>query len=238
MPTMSEIYARYAPEYDELVQAEDADDNLPALLAGLATWSGSRVYEAGIGTGRITALYLEACRAAFGADRSLHMLSRAEQNLARYGPRLILQRGENLALPAAPWAADIFIEGWSFGHTLLDNHDDGMTTAALVAQAEGTVRPGGTVILIETLGTAVDRPAAPDERLAAFYERLEAVHGFSRQTIRTDYQFASVAEATRVIGFFFGQEMGARVSAAGRLSVMEWTGVWWKQRVGAPSSDG
>ncbi len=232
MPSMSEIYARFAPEYDELIRAEDADGNLPTLLAELAAWSGRHVYEAGIGTGRVTALYIETCRGAFGADRSAHMLSHAEQNLAGYGHKLILQRGENLALPPASWPADIFIEGWSFGHTLLEGTDDEGTTAALVAQAEAQVRPGGTVILIETLGTAVPQPAAPDPRLAAFYRRLESTHGFRREMIRTDYAFSSLSEAARVLGFFFGPEMSAKVVEGGQRRVIEWTGVWWKRLAG------
>lgn len=232
MPSMYEIYARHAPEYDELVRAEDAAGQLPALLSDLATWKDSFVYEAGAGTGRVTAFYSEACQAAFVTDRSTHMLAFAAKKLAPFRHKLTFRQGENLALPAAPWLADIFIEGWSFGHTLLDGDNDSATTAALVAQAEAQVRGGGMVILIETLGTGVDQPAAPDEQLRAFTDRLETVHDFRRETIRTDYRFDSAEEAARVLGFFFGPEMGERVLAAGNKVIPEWTGVWWKVRGG------
>lgn len=227
---MDEIYQRHASEYNELVRAEDVAGNLPALLWALADWNGRCVYEAGIGTGRVTTLYVEACLAAFATDRSDHMLAYAAQKLSPWANKLILQSGENLALPVAPWPADIFIEGWSFGHTLLDGKDDAVTTPALVAQAERCVKSGGTIILIETLGTAVAEPQPPDPRLAAFYKRLEAEHGFKREVIRTDYRFATLEEAVRVMGFFFGPDLASVVAAEKTAQIKEWTGVWWKKR--------
>lgn len=226
---MTEIYLRHAPAYDELVSAEDVDGNLPALLAELVTWTDRTVYEAGVGTGRVTQYYIDACRAAFATDRSDHMLAFAAQKLAPYSQKLTLRQADNLALPAAPWPVDLFIEGWSFGHTLLDGDDDAATTAALVTRAEQQTRPGGTIVLIETMGTAAPQPAAPDPRLATFYERLEYVYGFRRELIRTDYAFPSVAEAARVLGFFFGPEMADTVAQAGQTRVPEWTGVWWRR---------
>jgi hypothetical protein len=87
-------------------------------------------------------------------------------------------------------------------------------------------RVGGARIVIETLGTCRDAPAPPNERLAAFYEVLEGSWGFRRQVIATDYAFDSVDHAERVMGFFFGPEMAARVRARDARVVPEWTGVW------------
>lgn len=53
----------------------------------------------------------------------------------------------------------------------------------------------------------------------------ENERGFQRRAIRTDYRFDSVAEAARILGFFFGEPMVERVEAAGSERVPECTGL-------------
>jgi hypothetical protein len=59
---------------------------------------------------------------------------------------------------------------------------------------------------------------------------LERERGFTRLVIRTDYEFASVAEAVALIGFFFGDEVAALVERRDTPVVPEWTGVWFKAK--------
>jgi hypothetical protein len=84
--------------------------------------------------------------------------------------------------------------------------------------------------VIETLGTLSEQPKPPNEGLAAYYAMLESERGFTRSWIRTDYEFASVEAATRIMGFFFGEGMGARVRERGEKVVPECTGVWTRTR--------
>jgi hypothetical protein len=88
--------------------------------------------------------------------------------------------------------------------------------------------PGGVLIVMETLTTGSLTPAPPTEGLAEYYAWLENEWGFTRQTIRTDYQFASVDEAAAKTGFFFDAELGAKILENGWARVPEWTGVWRK----------
>ena len=47
--------------------------------------------------------------------------------------------------------------------------------------------------------------------------------------MRTDYLFKTVHEASRVLGFFFGEEMSKLVKEKGTKRVPERTGIWIKQ---------
>ena len=76
--------------------------------------------------------------------------------------------------------------------------------------------------------------AAPSAALAEYHAWLEQVGGLTRTVVRTDYRFASPAEAVELVGAFFGPALGARVAAAGRANVPECTGVWSARRA-APS---
>ena len=95
---------------------------------------------------------------------------------------------------------------------------------------ERLVRPGGTILLIETMGTNVDEPCPPGELLSTFYRILEEDHDFRRTVISTDYRFRSVEEAARVMGFFFGHQMSEAVRQRGTTIVPEYSGIWTKLR--------
>ncbi len=49
MPTMYEIYDRYAEQYHAFVKAEDYKDNLASLLRKEIHWINKEVLEAGTG---------------------------------------------------------------------------------------------------------------------------------------------------------------------------------------------
>lgn len=231
MPEMYEIYEKHADRYHELVRAEDYQENLPRKLRDLLDWRGLTVLEGGVGTGRVTRLYIDAASAAICCDKSLHMLDYARHALAPFLGKITWIQADNRQLPALGQPVDAFIEGWSFGHAL----DDCVTedairtvTASLVQNATKNLRPGGRVILIETLGTNVEVPGAPSDKLKLFYRFLEEHHGFTPAVIRTDYRFASSEEAMRILGFFFGPDRIPAIQARQSAIIPEWTGLWTK----------
>ncbi|MFW5690037.1 MAG: class I SAM-dependent methyltransferase [Spirochaetota bacterium] len=163
--------------------------------------------------------------------------------------RVHLAVAEHRSLPVADGTADIVVEGWAFGHAITDAAEGALreqeqgardaavasaittTTNELIAEARRVLRPGGSMIIIETLGTNVGSPRAPLPSLARFYRELEERYGFTRVTIRTDYRFNSAEEAAERCGFFFGSEMGRAVAASGSATVPEFTGIWWARLV-------
>ena len=227
MPAMYDIYRRHRIEYDRLVNAEDREHHLPAFLRSIADWRGKTVLEGGLGTGRVTELFIDDARRVVGCDREAHMLEAARERLARFADKLELRVADNLDLPLLPEKADVFIEGWSWGHAVVDGPGEVEAIAeALFAQTRKNLVPGGLVVLIETLGTNALSPAAPHPRLAEFYQLLQSRFGLRQTALSTDYRFATPAEAAEVLGFFFGDAMGKAVRANGSAIVPEWTGVW------------
>lgn len=224
---MAEIYRSRRDAYDRLVAAEDHAGNLPACLQALCEWRDQTVLEGGVGTGRVTELYLASVRGVAGFDREAHMLGAARQRLARFADKLTLEVADNLALPRLPNKADIFIEGWSWGHAIVDGPGAvADIAAALFANIRPNLVSGGFVILIETLGTNALSPVAPHPRLADFYQLLQSRYGLQPTAVSTDYRFPSAAEAAETLGFFFGDAMARAVRAANSATVPEWTGVW------------
>lgn len=232
MPDMFEIYQKHAPRYHALVLAEDHENHLGCLLHQLVNWQDLSVLEAGTGTGRVTRLYIGQAASAVCCDQSQHMLDFAQASLAAHAPKITFQLADNTDLPVFASTFEVFIEGWSFGHSIMDcgsEEEIRHTTNVLLANATENLSAGSTVIIIETLGTNVDAPAVPHERLGLFYETLVHTHGFSQHAIRTDYRFNTNEEAAEILGFFFGDDMRHSVLARGTPTIPEWTGIWARE---------
>jgi len=231
MPEMYEIYEKHADKYDELVRAEDYQYNLRNLLHETVNWHNLSVIEGGVGTGRVTSLYIDQAASSICCDRAQHMLDFAQDVLAAYKEKLRFLRADNMNIPDLDGEFDLFIEGWSFGHSVSDcstADEIKSVTEILVRNATKDLKSGGVVILLETLGTNLDSPGAPHEKLNIFYSELEQKHGFQMKKIKTDYQFQSNEEAARIMGFFFGEKMYQSVLKRNTSIIPEWTGMWTK----------
>lgn len=228
MPDYKNVY-RDGPElYDELVSAEDVDGNLRRAILHRCDVTEKTVVEAGAGTGRLTRILLESGAARVVAtELEPAMLALAEQSLQNYGVRLECVVADARTLPVEDNCADLGIAGWVFGHFrswMADNWKE--EVGAALQELERATRLGGTVIVIETLGTGTESPA-PAPGLLEYYEWLEE-RGYTRISIRTDYLFASVEDAERVTGAFFGQEFAVKVRERKWQRVPECTGIWSK----------
>jgi ubiquinone/menaquinone biosynthesis C-methylase UbiE len=229
MPDFFEtIYTERAADYDRLVAREDYQHNILRALSSSHPLAGSDVVEMGAGTGRLTRLLAPRVKSILACDRSKAMLDVAADHLKESSLdnwRLVV--ADNRRLPVADGVADISIAGWSFGHstgwqprTWPDEID------RAVAQMRRVLRPGGTAIILETLGTGRETPQPPTDALAAYYQLLEEKYGFVQSWIRTDYRFESPAEAEELTRFFFGDALADRVARDGLVIVPECTGVW------------
>jgi ubiquinone/menaquinone biosynthesis C-methylase UbiE len=221
-----DIYAQEAERYHALVSREDHRGALLPALQRAADLDGARVLELGCGTGRLTRQLAPLAGELLALDGAAAMIQRA-----RAVPELAHVRfaqADHRALPVPDHWADVVVEGWAFGHLLSGPDDAGRAQVrAALAEVERVLRPGGVVVLIETLGTGRTTPQPPSDALAGLYAWLTAV-GFQHSWIRTDYEFADVEQAVALTGFFFGAELGARVSAEGSTRLPECTGLWWR----------
>lgn len=229
MTDYKSIYRDQADAYDQLVSREDYQGQLWPTLAGLADWQGATVAEFGAGTGRVTRLFAPHVARVFAFDESLAMLTLAQQRFSALGMQHIETAvADHRAIPLPDASVTVCIAGWALGHLIRFAEGDwGEAIDAAVAEMRRLLRPGGTAIVIETMGTGQETPSAPNADLAALYQRLEESHGFHFQAIRTDYRFATAEEARRLTGFFFGPSMTAQITGDQGLILSEWSGIWW-----------
>jgi ubiquinone/menaquinone biosynthesis C-methylase UbiE len=223
------IYAHHADHYEALVVREDYQGNILRALREIHPLEGQSVVEFGAGTGRLTLLLAPLVRSIHAYDGSAHMLEVATDKLKQTG--LLNWRtdvADNTRLPETDSSADMVIEGWSFAHAVgwyPDSWREEIGKA--LSEMRRIVRPGGTMILMETMGTGSETPKAPTDGLAECYRWLETQRGFQHRSIRTDYRFESLAEAESLSRFFFGDEMAEAVLRNNWVILPECTGIWW-----------
>lgn len=225
MPSYEEIYAAHADRYDELVRHEDHAKNVEAFLDRVMAGRPRLVVELGCGTGRVTRMLAPRAGQVHAFDGAAHMVDFARRALAD-AANVTFAVADNGALPEPDGAADLVVAGWTLGHLTGFFPDDWRPRAeGALAEMRRVARPGGRVLVFETLGTCTVEAAPPNARLAELYALFEA-RGLARTTLATDYAFDSVDEAARVMGFFFGARMAEEVRARGAPVVPEHTGAW------------
>lgn len=228
-----ETYANGADRYDALVSAEDFAGNLLPAVERIVALAGLEVVELGAGTGRLTRMLAPRVRSLRAFDGSAHMLAFAEKSLrdGGHGDRVTFAVADNASLPVADASCDLSVEGWSIGHVTVWHPDAWRAHAArAVDEMLRVLRPGGTALLIETLGTGVEAPRVRNPALAGFYAYLENERGFDATWVRTDYRFASRDEAERLVRGFFGDALGDLVAGDERATLPECTGLWWRTK--------
>lgn len=233
MTDFKRIYATQAAEYDQMVACEDYEGHiLPALGEIRPLTLETAVIELGAGTGRLTRLLAPHVRRITALDISPHMLGVARDQPDPLGflkPKgsVTLAAADNRHLPIASQTADLAIVGWSLGHFVGWYADWRDQIGQALAEMKRVLRPSGTIIILETLGTGRETPQPPHEGLAAYYAWLQNEHSFAATWIRTDYRFASVNEADRLTRFFFGDELADWIRRDNITVLPECTGIWW-----------
>ncbi|MDX1615839.1 MAG: class I SAM-dependent methyltransferase [Candidatus Promineifilaceae bacterium] len=221
------IYNTKADLYQRLVSREDAPRNLLPALQAIRPLAGLDVVELGAGTGRLTRLVANLARRVVAVDIAPAMLAEAMVQVEGVPAHWI--QADNRCLPLSGEQADLALAGWSLGHFV------GWYGAAwsdevgrAVTEMRRVLRPGGVLVILETLGTGRTRPQPPTAGLAAYYRYLEEEVGCEHTWIRTDYRFASAAEAKLLLSFFFGARLAREALSSGATTVPECTGLWWR----------
>lgn len=220
MDRYQHVYAYDAATYEQLISAEDAHGH--ARRAVVDAVAGARhVVDVGAGTGRLTRWLLEAGHVVTAVEPAAGMRT--------LGASLLKTahwcEGEAAALPLADHAVDAAVEGWALGHVVSWEPEQWeQRSRAAIAELVRVVRPGGTIMLLETAGTCVDEATPPPHLLPLYALWTEL--GFHAVDVATDYVFASLDEAVRVMGAFFGDAMAARVRERGRAQVPEFTRIF------------
>ncbi len=225
---LKDIYSNEAQKYHALVDREDYQDNLlPAILA-IDPLNSKDIVELGAGTGRISCQIAPFAHRLVASDISYHMLRFGKARLDGLGlNNWFLSLESHIALPFVNAIADVVISGWSFCYAAIDavtNWEEELEKA--LSEAARILRPGGVLILIESLGTGFETPHRPVV-LETYLDYLDN-HDFHSTWIRTDYRFKDLEEAKRLTSFFFGEDPLPMWAGEGGVIVPECTGLWWK----------
>lgn len=232
------FYSEHTEQYDRLVAHEDYQGNLLKSLMRIACgnddWTAAKEWIAvdlGCGTGRISKSLGPHFHHVHGFDWSEHMITRAK--LVTQASNVSYAVADHADVPLADGMADLVVEGWAFLHAVRGCPDSWTDlVSSYLREAVRMLRPGGHLVLIETLGTGSEVPV-PKPHHSMFFDWLQAERGFQKHVIRTDYKFSSTEEALEVLGHFFkpDSEHMQRIRTANSALVPECTGMWVWQKI-------
>ncbi len=231
MEDHKQVYQEKADAYERLVACEDADQRLEPTLRSITRWEGKDIVEWGAGTGRLTCLIAPWVRSIQAFDAEESMLAVTQEKLRKQGQTNWTTRvADHRQIPLGDGTGDTAIAGWSLCYLVRWNPDGWKAEIAkALKEMMRILRPNGTAILIETLGTGYTEPNAP-EHLRGYYGMLEE-EGFDQTWIRTDYHFVSKQEAEHLTRFFFGERVFSAFTETARgVRLPECTGIWWKTK--------
>lgn len=227
MPDHTTIYQQEADIYHELI-SKQAD--LMGRIEELRPCCGLDIVDLGAGTGRLTVELAAKAKSIIALDASEAMLRVAADRLEQAAlTNWRTQAADHRRLPLADQSADLIVSGWSIcylGSTNVANWQQNIHQ--VMSEIRRVLRPDGTAVIIETLGTGSETPTAPDF-LLPYYAMLEKDYGFAHQWMRTDYTFDHWQQAERLTRFFFGDALAEQVIKHKLTHLPECVGIWWLQ---------
>jgi ubiquinone/menaquinone biosynthesis C-methylase UbiE len=226
MPDHQQIYLNEAEQYERLISHQP---NLAATIESIVPYTGLDIIDLGAGTGRLACVLAEKAKSILLLDDSAAMLQVAANKLEKAGHNnWRIQTADNRVIPAADQCADLVVIGWSLCYLSSSNVPDWRHNMELVLhEIKRVLRPSGTCIIIETMGTGVETPM-PYDFLQGYYAALEQEYNFSYHWIRTDYHFATLKEGEQLSRFFFGDDIADNLVQTQSIHLPECAGVWWR----------
>jgi ubiquinone/menaquinone biosynthesis C-methylase UbiE len=223
------IYQSEGDRYEALISREDHEGNIPRALDEIIKVDGLDVIDLGAGTGRLTLLLAARVKSIRAFDLSAEMLRVCRERLIGSGlSNWRVDVADHRTLPVQDHSSDLVVSGWSVSYLAVWNQENGQAELDVwLAEMKRVLRKGGTIILLESLGTGNESPIRL-EHVESTYQWLDA-NSFENKWIRTDYKFDSIDEATELSRFFFGDELGDRVVQNHWVILPECTGVWWRR---------
>jgi ubiquinone/menaquinone biosynthesis C-methylase UbiE len=227
-PDHKKTYRSEAEKYDLLISREDYLGNLIREIERIRVPDGLDIVDLGAGTGRLSLMLASRSASIVALDIAPRMLLKVNHKFLSSGAKKFLTAaGDHRAIPLPDGVSDLVISGWSVCY-LADWYPASWKKELDKAfeEIERIVRPGGTILLIETQGTGYSSPNSPPH-LKNYFEYLERA-GYSFSWIRTDYKFKNLDEAVSFTKYFFGEELAKTVLEQNWVILPECTGFWVK----------
>ena len=178
-----DIYRREAGRYERLIRREDPDRNIERVLdEWMPKGRNIRAADIGAGTGRLSAWLAQRAESLVLTDASSAMLEEAAAKLRAMGvSNWETRTADHRALPLADGSVDLVTAGWTICY--LADHgapDWEANLAAAMAEIRRALRPGGTAIVFETMGTGFFDEPTPPANLLPYYAELERRYEIGR----------------------------------------------------------
>lgn len=212
--------------YDRLISRQP---DVATVIESIRPVAGLDVADMGAGTGPLACRLAPKARSLVAMDAFQPMLDVLAEKLTQSGQTSWETRvADHRALPLADRSVDLVVSGWSICYLGASNHEAWQENVrAVMGEIRRILRPGGTAIILKTMGTGSEAPALP-AFLTGYYAMLEGEFGFAHQWLRLDYTFQSVAEAETLTRFFFGDDIANQVAARQLPTLPECAGIWWR----------
>lgn len=226
MPNHEEIYAKQAEMYEKMISRQPS---LAEVIREIRPYRNLDVVDLGAGSGRLSCVIGAETKSLICTDSSQAMLDVLAQKMsALQFSHWSTVEADHRNLPLEAASVDLVVSGWSICYLASSNDPDWRENMdRVMSEIRRVLKPGGTVIIFETMGTGTEHPDPPGF-LTEYYRVLEEDYGFDHRWIRMDYSFSSPEEAEELTGFFFGDEMAAKVKNNQWTTVPECAGIWWK----------
>lgn len=222
------VYQEQARQYHALISREDYCNHISQALTEITSFEDTDMVDIGAGTGRLTGMFSSIVKSVAAFDGSQAMLDVIQANINPEDRNKLKTSVSDLRIiPLEDASVDVVTAGWTISYianSTVENWRENLFCT--IKEMKRVVRAGGTIIILETLGTGTESPTRHD-MLAGYYEELELRYGFAHTWIRTDYKFESVDVAEQLTRFFFGDELGDEVRERRSVVVPECTGIWW-----------
>lgn len=228
MPDHTQLYKQEADKYHAMISKQKS---LLSIIEELVSLKGADVLDLGAGSGRFTVELAAKAKSIIATDASEAMLKVAAHRLQEAGRthwRTIV--ADHRSLPLEDNSIDFIIAGWTVCYlTNADDPDAADHLEQIIAEMKRVLRPNGTILIFETMGTGEERPNPP-EFLRRYYAALVQEYGFHHKWIRTDYTFDNIEQAEQLTRFFFGDAMAERVVKHNWTHLPECAGMWWLRK--------
>lgn len=227
MGNHEQIYQNEAESYEYMVSKQP---DLTIYIEEIRPFEGLNILDLGAGSGRFAESLAKKAKTLICTDISRSMLNLLDRKLEkqkhdRNWKTLVADHRE---LPINDNSIDMVISGWSICYlTHSENEKWGDNLEQVIAEMTRVLKPGGTIIIFETMGTGTEQPNPPDI-LKPYFNALTNNYGFNHRWVRADYEFSSFEDARNVTEFFFGEEVAQKIINNEWATVPECAGIWWK----------
>ncbi|WP_028544807.1 class I SAM-dependent methyltransferase [Paenibacillus taiwanensis] len=221
------IYKFDAAQYDLMISKQP---EVGSVIREIRSFAGLDVIDVGAGTGRLTTVMAPEAKTIVALDASEAMLQITSSKLCRLElTNWRIVQSDYVSMPLEDDSADLIVAGWSLCYIANSNCQKSCWEEKLqqvMEELRRVVRPGGTIIIMETMGTGTEVPSPPTF-LSAYYEQLVEKYGFFHKWIRLDYTFESTEQAERLARWFFGDATADEILRKQIKQVPECAGIWW-----------